>query len=173
MFCSLFSDCLKALASPAGTIRWFSPFLCKGIRRQTGSLTLRGSRERERRQQRATECRFLQDFLSSLAWSLLALELCVPARCLNSCCATGVAQLLTHPQDQDHRAVSVSREGRSCVSWRLVVTNQGSSTRRCPCRWMLCSRRHLGCFSLSCCSSVRLAFRTAFCAAFPSHASPH
>lgn len=98
---------------------------------------------------------------------------CVPAGCLNSCCATGVAQFLTCPQDQSHRAVRMSREGRDRVSSRLVVTNQGCSTRRCPCRWMLCSRTHLGWFSLSCCSSVLLAFRTAFCAAFPSHAFPH
>lgn len=54
----------------------------------------------------------LQDFLSSRACSLLALELCVPAHCLNSCCATGGAQLLTCPQGQDHRAVRMSREGR-------------------------------------------------------------
>lgn len=40
MFCSLFSDCLKVLGSPTGAIRWFSPFLCRGMRRQAGSLAV-------------------------------------------------------------------------------------------------------------------------------------
>lgn len=84
MFCSLFSNCLKVLGSPRGAIRWFSPFLCKGMRKQTGSLTV----EREQGQGEETTTFYWvlipAGFSVHHAWSLLALELCVPAHSLNS-----------------------------------------------------------------------------------------
>lgn len=81
--------------------------------------------------------------MSSPAWSLLALGLWVPARCLNSCCAPGVAQLLTcKSPGSGAQGIRMSRKAGLGFLW-----SGGHKPRLQPLRVMLCSTRHLGCFS--------------------------